>query len=167
MVEIVLAWYVAVCIVYLAKSSQGRTKYNIDPAHFVVVLIDRGQPPLEASRKAPCGYWFFVAVSLSGCSRPSDKYVLAVYKYWRSNRGNLHTLLGNRKDHDMSDGYEYDGNIDDCDDKSDEDVDEERDPHFLVPTYNNQPDPDDLCALKWGKDHYMRYLLSMKRKPYT
>ena len=84
-----------VCIVYFVKSSQGRTKYNIDPARFVAVLIDRGQPPLEASRKAPCGYWFLVAVSLSGCSRPSDKYVLAVYKYWRSNRGNLHTLLGN------------------------------------------------------------------------
>ncbi|KAL5514975.1 hypothetical protein EMCRGX_G000074 [Ephydatia muelleri] len=72
-----------------------------------------------------------------------------------------------RKDHDMSDGYEDDGNIDDCDDKSDEDEEEERDPNFLVPTYINQPDPDDLCALKWGKDHYMRYLPSMKRKPYT
>ena len=83
-----------VCIVYFAKSSQGRTKYNIDPACFVAVLIDRGQPPLDASRKAPYVYWFLVAVSLSGCSRPSDKYVLAVYKYWRSTRGNLHTLLG-------------------------------------------------------------------------
>ena len=72
-----------------------------------------------------------------------------------------------RKDHDMSDGYEDDGNIDDCDDKSDEDEEEERDPNFLVPTYINQSDPDDLCALKWGKDHYMRYLPSMKRKPYT
>ena len=72
-----------------------------------------------------------------------------------------------RKDHDMSDGYEDDGNIDDCDDKSDEDEEEERDPNFLVPTYINQPDPDDLCGLKWGKDHYMRYLPSMKRKPYT
>ena len=40
-------------------------------------------------------------------------------------------------------------NIDDCDDKGDEDEDEERDPNFLVPTYVNQPDPDDLCALKW------------------
>ena len=49
----------------------------------------------------------------------------------------------------------------------DEDEEEERDPNFLVPTYINQPDPDDLCALKWGKDHYMRYLPSMKRKPYT
>ncbi|KAL5481378.1 hypothetical protein EMCRGX_G021518 [Ephydatia muelleri] len=71
-----------------------------------------------------------------------------------------------RKDHDMSDGYEDDGNIDDCDDKNDEDEEEERDPNFLVPTYISQPDPDDLCALKWGKDHFMRYLPSMKRKPY-
>ncbi|KAL5477840.1 hypothetical protein EMCRGX_G024689 [Ephydatia muelleri] len=72
-----------------------------------------------------------------------------------------------RKDHDMNDGYEDDGNIGDCDDKGDEDEDEERDPNFLVPTYINQPDPDDLCALKWGKDHYMRYVPSMKRKLYT
>ena len=32
------------------------------------------------------------------------------------------------------DGYEDDGNSDDCDDKGDEDEDEERDPNFLVPT---------------------------------
>eukprot|EP00731_Ephydatia_muelleri_P009915 Em0005g501a len=91
---------VRLCILDLTQRlpDLGRTKYNIDPARFVAVLIDRGQPPLEASRKAPCGYWFLVAVSLSGCSRPSDKYVLAVYKYWRSNRGNLHTLLGELND---------------------------------------------------------------------
>ena len=53
-----------------------------------------------------------------------------------------------RKDHNMSDGYEDDGNIDDCDDKSDEDEEEERNPNFLVPTYINQPDPDDLCAIR-------------------
>ena len=68
-----------------------------------------------------------------------------------------------RKDHDMSEAYEDDGNIDDCDDKVDED--EERDPNFIV--YINLADPDDLCALKWGKDHYMKYLPSIKRKPYT
>ena len=84
-----------VCIVYCTESFQGRTKYNINTERLVAVLKERGQPPLDASRKAPCRYWFLVAVSLSGCSRPSDKYVLTVYKYWRSNRGNLHTLLGN------------------------------------------------------------------------
>ena len=47
-----------VCIVYFAKSFQGRTKYNIDTQHPVAVLRERGQPPLDASRKAPCGYWF-------------------------------------------------------------------------------------------------------------
>ena len=31
----------------------------------------------------------------------------------------------------MNDGYEDDGNIDDCDDKGDEDEDEERDPQFF------------------------------------
>ena len=70
-----------------------------------------------------------------------------------------------RRDHEMSNGYEDDGSIDDCDDKGDEDEDEERDPNFLAPIYINQPDPDDLCALKWVKImHYMRYLPSMKRK---
>ena len=33
----------------------------------------------------------------------------------------------------MSEGYEDEGNIDDCDDKGDEDEDEERDLNFLVP----------------------------------
>ena len=84
-----------ICVVYFSKSLQGRIKYNIDIQHHVAVLKERGQPPLNASGKAPCGYWFLVAVSLPGCSRPSDKYVLTVYKYWRSNRGNLRTLLGN------------------------------------------------------------------------
>ena len=84
-----------VCIVYFAKSFQRRRKYHIDPEHFVAVLRERGQPPHDASLKAPCGYWFLVAVSLSGCSRPSDKYVLIVYKYWRDHRGSLLTSLGN------------------------------------------------------------------------
>ncbi|KAL5510136.1 hypothetical protein EMCRGX_G005627 [Ephydatia muelleri] len=101
---------VRLCILDLTQRlpDLGRTKYNIDPARFVAVLIDRGQPPLEVSRKAPCGYWFLVAVSLSGCSRPSDKYVLAVYKYWRSNRGNLLTLLGELNDSTVTNPLEGD-----------------------------------------------------------
>ncbi|KAL5505884.1 hypothetical protein EMCRGX_G007423 [Ephydatia muelleri] len=69
-----------------------------------------------------------------------------------------------RKDHDMSDGYEDDGNIDDCDDKSDEDEEEERDPNFLVPTYINQPDPDDLCALKWGMQRSLHEISFINEK---
>ena len=39
--------------------------------------------------------WVLVLVAVSLSRRPSDKYVLTVYKYWRSNKGNLRTLLGN------------------------------------------------------------------------
>ena len=53
-----------VCIVYFAKSFQGRTKYSIDTERLVAILKKRGQPPLDASRKAPYGYMFLVAVSL-------------------------------------------------------------------------------------------------------
>ena len=38
---------------------------------------------------------------------------------------------------------------------------------FLVPEYENPgPDPDDLGALKWGREHYIRYFSSnlLKRK---
>ena len=38
---------------------------------------------------------------------------------------------------------------------------------FLVPEYENPgPDPDDLGALRWGREHYIRYFPSnlLKRK---
>ena len=40
-------------------------------------------------------------------------------------------------------------------------------PIFLVPTYENEPDPNDIFALIWGKDHYFKYLPRLKRMPYT
>lgn len=47
----------------------------------------------------------------------------------------------------MSDGNDVDGNDDDSDDEDDEDEDGERNLNFIVLTYINQPDPDDICAL--------------------
>ena len=38
---------------------------------------------------------------------------------------------------------------------------------FLIPDYKNQPDPDDICGLQWGKDHYIRHLPSLCRCLYT
>ena len=38
---------------------------------------------------------------------------------------------------------------------------------ILIPTYINTPDYDDICALKWGKEHYIRFFPSLKRKPFT
>ena len=48
-----------VCIVYLAKSFQGRTKYNIDTQHLVAVLKERGQPPVQGK--------LHVGTCFSGC----------------------------------------------------------------------------------------------------
>jgi hypothetical protein len=38
---------------------------------------------------------------------------------------------------------------------------------ILIPSYINTPDYDDICALKWGKEHYIRFFPSLKRKPFT
>ena len=41
-----------------------------------------------------------------------------------------------------------------------------KDTTILMPTYVNTPDYDDICALKWGREHYLRFFPSMKRPPY-
>ena len=38
---------------------------------------------------------------------------------------------------------------------------------FLIPEHENTPDPNDICGLKWGRDHYIRFLPSLKRRSYT
>ena len=38
---------------------------------------------------------------------------------------------------------------------------------ILIPTYVNTPDYDNICAGKWGREHYLRYFPCMKRPPYT
>eukprot|EP00731_Ephydatia_muelleri_P021255 Em0013g982a len=60
---------------------------------------------------------------------------------------------------DQTDQLGDDGNMDDEDD-----ADERRmaDSNFLVPTYKNEPDPNDIFGLKWGKDHYFKYLPRLK-----
>ena len=57
--------------------------------------------------------------------------------------------------------------MDDEDDADESDEERMADPNLLVPTYENEPDPYDIFALKWGKDHYFKYLPSLKRMPYT
>ena len=39
--------------------------------------------------------------------------------------------------------------------------------NFLIPSYCNKQDVDDIFALKWGLHHYMKYFPRMKRPPYT
>ena len=60
---------------------------------------------------------------------------------------------------DQTDQLGDDGDMDDEDD-----ADERRiaDSNFLVPTYENEPDPNDIFGLKWGKDHYFKYLPRLK-----
>ena len=47
------------------------------------------------------------------------------------------------------------------------DVQNQTESQFLIPDYKNQPDPDDICGLQWGKDHYIRHFLSLSRCLYT
>ena len=37
----------------------------------------------------------------------------------------------------------------------------------LIPTHVNTLDYEDICALKWGREHYLRFFPSIKRPPYT
>ena len=43
------------------------------------------------------------------------------------------------------------------------DVQNQTESQFLIPDYKNQPDPDDICGLQWGKDHYIRHFPSLSR----
>ena len=47
------------------------------------------------------------------------------------------------------------------------DVQNQTESQFLIPDYKNQPDPDDICGLQWGKDHYIRHFPSLSRSLYT
>ena len=60
-----------------------------------------------------------------------------------------------------------DGDMDDEDDADESDEERTADPNCLVPTYENEPDPNDIFGLKWGKDHYFKYHPRLKRMPYT
>ncbi|KAL5494324.1 hypothetical protein EMCRGX_G015631 [Ephydatia muelleri] len=68
---------------------------------------------------------------------------------------------------DQTDQLGDDGDMDDEDNADESDEERTADPNFLVPTYENEPDPNDIFALKWGKDHYFKYLPRLKRMPYT
>ena len=47
------------------------------------------------------------------------------------------------------------------------DVQNQTESQFLIPDYKNQPDPDDICGLQWGKDHYIQHFPSLSRCLYT
>ena len=47
------------------------------------------------------------------------------------------------------------------------DVQNQTESQFLIPDYKNQPHPDDICGLQWGKDHYIRHFPSLSRCLYT
>eukprot|EP00731_Ephydatia_muelleri_P018525 Em0011g565a len=51
---------------------------------------------------------------------------------------------------DQTDQLGDDGDMDDEDDADESDEERTADPNFLVPTYENEPDPNDIFALKWA-----------------
>ncbi|KAL5474594.1 hypothetical protein EMCRGX_G026564 [Ephydatia muelleri] len=57
---------------------------------------------------------------------------------------------------DQTDQLGDDGDMDDEDDADESDEERTADPNFLVPTYENEPDPNDIFGRKWGKDHYFK-----------
>ena len=63
---------------------------------------------------------------------------------------------------DQTDQLGDDGDMVDEDDADESDEERTADPNFLVPTYKNEPVPNDIFALKWGKDHYFKYLPRLK-----
>ena len=63
---------------------------------------------------------------------------------------------------DQTDHLGDDGDMDDEDNADESDEERTADPNFLVPTYENEPDPNDIFGLKWGKDHYFKYLPRLK-----
>eukprot|EP00731_Ephydatia_muelleri_P021183 Em0013g910a len=54
---------------------------------------------------------------------------------------------------DQTDQLGDDGDMDDEDDADESDEERTADPNFLVPTYENEPDPNDIFGLKWGKNN--------------
>eukprot|EP00731_Ephydatia_muelleri_P033267 Em0027g15a len=51
---------------------------------------------------------------------------------------------------DQTDQLGDDGDMDDEDDADESDEERTADPNFLVPTYENEPDPNDIFGLKWA-----------------
>ena len=47
------------------------------------------------------------------------------------------------------------------------DVQNQTESQFIILDYKNQPDPDDICGLQWGKDHCIRHFPSLSRCLYT
>ena len=64
---------------------------------------------------------------------------------------------------DQTDQLGDDGDMDDEDDADESDEERTADPNFFVPTDENEPDPNDIFGLKWGKDHYFKYLPRLKK----
>eukprot|EP00731_Ephydatia_muelleri_P033517 Em0031g25a len=64
---------------------------------------------------------------------------------------------------DQTDRLGDDGDMDDEDDADESDEERTADPNLLVPTYENEPDPNDIFGLKWGKNNaHFKWNLSEK-----
>ena len=59
------------------------------------------------------------------------------------------------------------GDDNDSAQSSEDNDNSDKDTTILIPTYVDTPDYEDICALKWGREHYLRFFPSIKRPPYT
>ena len=71
-----------------------KKKYNIDVEMLIGIVKEKGLPLSNPSRCGPNGYWFLVAAALSNRGKPSDNYVLAVYRCWNYKKDDVCQSFG-------------------------------------------------------------------------
>ena len=54
------------------------------------------------------------------------------------------------------------GDDNDSAQSSEDNDNSDKDTTILIPTHVNTPDYEDICALKWGREHYLRFFPSIK-----
>ena len=78
---------------------QGKRNTTLISRRLAAILRERGWPPPDNQEVPPRGTGFQL---LQLCRTACTKYVLAVYKRWKTNRHNVHTSVGN---YDANDWY--------------------------------------------------------------
>ena len=71
-----------------------KKKYNIDVEKLIGIVKEKDLPPPKSSRRGPYGYWFLVAAALSNRDKPSDNYILAVYRCWNYQKDDVCKSFG-------------------------------------------------------------------------
>ena len=77
-----------------------KKKYNKDVeklrlTSIIGIVKEKGLPPPNPSLRGSNGYWFLVAAALSNRGKPSDNYVLAIYRCWNYIKDDVCKSFGN------------------------------------------------------------------------